>query len=75
MNLKEATMFGNKFRRLLKKPTPEAEERFRKSFEENDVGASDVFAMLVAAFLTIVLPCLLVLCLLAFLAMLFLGLI
>lgn len=68
-------MFGGKFRRILKKPTPEAEERFKKAFEENDVGSSDVLAMLIAAFLTIILPCLLILCLIAFLAMLFLGLI
>ncbi len=68
-------MFGDKFRRLLKKPTQEDEERFKQSFEENKVGASDVFAMIVAALITIVLPCLLILCLIAFLGMLFLGLI
>ncbi len=58
------------FKKKLRKATEEDEKRFAEAMEENKVGASDKFAMLVAAFLVIVLPCLLVLLAISALAML-----
>ncbi len=48
-------------RKGLKKATEEDEEKLAKAFEDNDVGAKDMFAMILSAFFMIVLPCLLVL--------------
>ncbi len=57
----------------LKKASKEDDQTFSQRMQENAVGKSDMFAMIVSAFLVIVLPCLLVLLAFAGLVMLLFG--